>query len=818
MKHLLTISLCFLALSLSAQTESCENVNSCGCQNSNAYNYNSNALEQGVCQYFIPSNRKRFNLEYFIDEYGKIKQLDTGDVLDVSPQIEHFVELGSTGFSALTINGDLYLGDVLLGSNIVAFDQINDFIIGVDNDGYIITYGESELQSYLPNQYFGPSIISLDLAYSFSTDNPTHLSLLNSEGYVIYYGPGDLEDLMSNQGKIIDIVCGPDVTYYTTIDGQLGEFAHNNLASYLGWGPNPTDVPLNHRGKVAGFAGAGYLNLTYFLDDNTAHTIGEESLFSIPVSNENARVCATIGKPFNSQVVWMDLEGNIRDQNHDIINHGSLWTNWDKTSLVCPTCQTFCEQEEACNYGQPEPCRFFPKMIPRRVDAGWSNMVALDIDGSMFYWGQSILDTLHGPFDSIPPLKQVMVTYNNYSGSDFDQIVFGLDTNNSLHVYDFTPPTTLYNENAQSASYKAIPIEIIDTPIIKMDRHMGVISALTVNGTLALWGSKYMVSDPQNTAFSELYFEVEDYFVHHWFAIIKYLDGTIEYVKIREEPVFTAHRISYAGISSNIINWPSPLQYCPLIYKNGQVALIGRVSKNDLLKDIHSNKIELFDIVPRLLTNPSTWYAIGAHGELITQESNPLESVSSQVDGIVELTGMGAFSYGVTENGTVEPVGITATAAAEQFSTEPFITGRNCYCGEETLSLECPCTDIDGDEICDQFDICNNTDNQDCGYCGIGTQWDNDSQSCVISCEGDFNSDQDVNIVDLLDLMSLYGSECVVPDVYVNDFPSLCGNGTTWMGINLGCTIVCSEDIDASGWIGLGDLLLLLLNYGQTCE
>lgn len=255
----------------------------------------------------------------------------------------------------------------------------------------------------------------------------------------------------------------------------------------------------------------------------------------------------------------------------------------------------------------------------------------------------------------------------------------------------------------------------------------------------------------------------------------------------------------------------------PIMSKDKQSEILAKI-KEVADKNGIPYEIELFDIVPRLLTNPSTWYAIGAHGELITQESNPLESVSSQVDGIVELTGMGAFSYGVTENGTVEPVGITATAAAEQFSTEPFITGRNCYCGEETLSLECPCTDIDGDEICDQFDICNNTDNQDCGYCGIGTQWDNDSQSCVISCEGDFNSDQDVNIVDLLDLMSLYGSECVVPDVYVNDFPSLCGNGTTWMGINLGCTIVCSEDIDASGWIGLGDLLLLLLNYGQTCE
>jgi hypothetical protein len=242
---------------------------------------------------------------------------------------------------------------------------------------------------------------------------------------------------------------------------------------------------------------------------------------------------------------------------------------------------------------------------------------------------------------------------------------------------------------------------------------------------------------------------------------------------------------------------------------------MGIASKDELLNDIHRNRIALLDIAPRSLTNPTTWYAIGAHGEFITNGFHPSVSVYGQVDGSVEIAGMGVLSYRVTERGTLEPVG---TGIIVDLLTTPFIIGRNCYCGDESMSLECPCTDIDSDEICDQFDICNNIDNEDCGYCGIGTLWDHDSQSCVISCEGDLNSDQDVNVVDLLDLMSLYGSECLVPDVYVYDFPSLCGNGTTWMGINLGCTIVCSEDIDASGWIGLGDLLLLLLNYGQTCE
>ena len=67
--------------------------------------------------------------------------------------------------------------------------------------------------------------------------------------------------------------------------------------------------------------------------------------------------------------------------------------------------------------------------------------------------------------------------------------------------------------------------------------------------------------------------------------------------------------------------------------------------------------------------------------------------------------------------------------------------------------------DEDGDGICNQDD----PDFVGSAYCGPGTEWDSEAQMCVPAptCIGDLNYDLEVNINDLLDLLSAFGTSCL---------------------------------------------------------
>jgi uncharacterized protein (TIGR02145 family) len=46
------------------------------------------------------------------------------------------------------------------------------------------------------------------------------------------------------------------------------------------------------------------------------------------------------------------------------------------------------------------------------------------------------------------------------------------------------------------------------------------------------------------------------------------------------------------------------------------------------------------------------------------------------------------------------------------------------------------------------------------GFCGVGTTWDDQSQSCLVAVPSDSNFDGCVQLTDLLDLLSVYGLTC----------------------------------------------------------
>lgn len=83
----------------------------------------------------------------------------------------------------------------------------------------------------------------------------------------------------------------------------------------------------------------------------------------------------------------------------------------------------------------------------------------------------------------------------------------------------------------------------------------------------------------------------------------------------------------------------------------------------------------------------------------------------------------------------------------------------SCTYPSEGYDCEGNClADDDGDGIC-------NVDDPDfvgAGYCGEGTFWDSESQTCIPnpSCFGDINNDQMIDIIDLLDLLSAFGGTC----------------------------------------------------------
>ncbi|PCJ80149.1 MAG: hypothetical protein COA49_09190 [Bacteroidetes bacterium] len=78
--------------------------------------------------------------------------------------------------------------------------------------------------------------------------------------------------------------------------------------------------------------------------------------------------------------------------------------------------------------------------------------------------------------------------------------------------------------------------------------------------------------------------------------------------------------------------------------------------------------------------------------------------------------------------------------------------------GDEILTIS---GDGDGDGDGDD------DDQSDCpegfSFCGVGTVWDPISSTCTCaptSCLGDLNQDGFIQLADLLDLLSLYGTYC----------------------------------------------------------
>lgn len=84
----------------------------------------------------------------------------------------------------------------------------------------------------------------------------------------------------------------------------------------------------------------------------------------------------------------------------------------------------------------------------------------------------------------------------------------------------------------------------------------------------------------------------------------------------------------------------------------------------------------------------------------------------------------------------------------------------SCIYAEAGFDCDGNCLeDEDGDGICNQDD----PDFVGSAYCGPGTEWDSEAQMCVPSptCIGDLNNDLEVNINDLLDLLSAFGTSCL---------------------------------------------------------
>ena len=156
------------------------------------------------------------------------------------------------------------------------------------------------------------------------------------------------------------------------------------------------------------------------------------------------------------------------------------------------------------------------------------------------------------------------------------------------------------------------------------------------------------------------------------------------------------------------------------------------------------------------------------------------------------------------------------------------------------LTCPVPCADVDEDDICDDEDDCVGAYDA-LGVCNGNCAADADGDGVcdnVDDCVGEFDEcgvcngsgilpgtcDCDGNVVDAL---GVCGGDCAsdingngLCDTEESGAYIYCGEGTVWNPLTLECegSSSCPTDLDGDGATAVGDLLVMLGAFGQTCE
>ena len=156
------------------------------------------------------------------------------------------------------------------------------------------------------------------------------------------------------------------------------------------------------------------------------------------------------------------------------------------------------------------------------------------------------------------------------------------------------------------------------------------------------------------------------------------------------------------------------------------------------------------------------------------------------------------------------------------------------------LTCPVPCADVDEDDICDDEDDCVGAYDA-LGVCNGSCAADADGDGVcdnVDDCVGEFDEcgvcngsgilpgtcDCDGNVVDAL---GVCGGDCAsdingngLCDTEESGAYIYCGEGTVWNPLTLECegSSSCPTDLDGDGATAVGDLLVMLGAFGQTCE
>jgi len=138
--------------------------------------------------------------------------------------------------------------------------------------------------------------------------------------------------------------------------------------------------------------------------------------------------------------------------------------------------------------------------------------------------------------------------------------------------------------------------------------------------------------------------------------------------------------------------------------------------------------------------------------------------------------------------------------------------------------LAAPCTDTDGDGICDDQEIMGCTYPYALNFPGCATEDDGSCFFPVTTCPADFNSDWVISIQDVLTLLSAFGNAC--PGYEVGNEVSNCtyGNALNYNADALvddgSCVFetICDGDVNGDGTVTISDLLTLMTVYSTTCN
>lgn len=814
----------------------CTSAETCGCQNNWAANYDSSKPHAGVCRFNIQENMHRFaytNYQlHYIDERGRVIHDGEPDTL-LFPAGHTYVALSddSEGL-ALTQEGLLLKSGDVLADEVTAFHGVGDLVIAIRNESEILTFGSygSLNADVIPDDLNGSQIADVQMPYD-SDFGAYGVAFLTEDGHAHYFGSGSFSILPEHQGNIVQIMAGHERTFYLTARGELGMFP--TTASTNWYFPDPSDIPSEHQGRISSLVGEAYSQIHYLTDDNHFHTAGYSSgSFTNPDPAHPFIASKAYGQ--GSPKYSLNTRGELRVWN-SVVAQVPIWTNYSRTSLACPSCQVTCDDEAACNYLAEEPCIYFDEKNKERLDAGHAFVVALDTLGRLHHWGAGS-DTSTSYVEGTSGLTAVRACLSNYPGGTNDQVVLTLDSARHIEMHDLTPDSAPEG-NSFAAHYLTTPPEIQGKAIAQVSSHLGRFAALAEDGTLAIWGSNYdseLSSAMPDVAVSWIRHDVQDFLVQHWFARVTYLDGTTEFIVLRDFNFWLdcPQPFTMAGITKDVKSLPAGLFHSgPALYQNGTISLLGKRSPNanntpagthTFFEQHRLTGPPLVDIVSRLFTNPSSWYGIDNRGNIVTNAYNYGNLDDRLSNGTVAVAGYGALTFRISGDGILEPLGY-GYQSQDFFglNTPPFQTGMFCGCNEQSISSACPCVDADEDGVCDPYDPCTGASEEPCVVCGEGLFWSTEAQMCLRLCPTDLNLDGVVALDDLLEFIADYNTDCTWSygyGSYYDNHATLCGPGSVYEGPQYGCQMSCISDVDGDEQVNLEDLLSLLSAYGLTCD